>query len=188
MGISRTRSSVVRALSLPPPWRGSTKVSSPTRVSVPGLPAAMSRNKWQITPWGRFQASIWLSTASFWMRGTSPQWPPITRRRSPGVAQVVQPAVLAVALPGGVDQRQVARRLRGLEALRQCHGDGFGKADAHKTAGGHGVAVVDQLHRIGGAHDLVLCGWLAGRGPVERACCLCGASWEEEGSLVSAQA
>lgn len=37
---------------LPPPCNGSTK-SSPTWVSVPGLPAAMSRNRWVITPCGR---------------------------------------------------------------------------------------------------------------------------------------
>ncbi len=35
-------------------------------------------------------------------------------------------------------------------------GDALGKADAHKTAGGHRIAVVDELHRVGGAHDLVL--------------------------------
>ena len=73
-----------------------------------------------------------------------------------GVAKVVQPARLAVALAGGVDQRQVARVLRRDEALFQRHRHAFGKADADKAAGGHGVAVVNQLHRLGGAADLVL--------------------------------
>ena len=41
--MSSTSSSVVRAFTLPPPFRGSTKVPSPTRESMPGLPAAMSR-------------------------------------------------------------------------------------------------------------------------------------------------
>jgi multidrug efflux pump subunit AcrA (membrane-fusion protein) len=74
---------------------------------------------------------------------------------------VVQPALLAVALAGGVDQRQVARRalpafgLRRQEALLQRHRHALGKADADKAAGGHGVAVVDQAHRLGGGGDLV---------------------------------
>jgi multidrug efflux pump subunit AcrA (membrane-fusion protein) len=60
---------------------------------------------------------------------------------------------VAVALAGGVDQGQVARRaaaglgLRGQEALLQRHRHALGKADADKAAGGHGVAVVDQAHR-----------------------------------------
>jgi hypothetical protein len=43
------------------------------------------------------------------------------------VTQVVQPAGLAVALAGGVHQRQVARRLGLLEALFQRHGNRLGK-------------------------------------------------------------
>ncbi|MNV16862.1 hypothetical protein D3C71_1076330 [compost metagenome] len=74
------------------------------------------------------------------------------------VAQVVEATLLAIALPCGVDQREVARGLRGLPALGQRHGDALGKADTHKAAGGHGIAVVDELHRIGGADDLVLVG------------------------------
>jgi hypothetical protein len=51
--ITRTRSSVVRALSLPPCSRGSTKVPRPTRDRCPGLPPAMSRYRCEITPCGR---------------------------------------------------------------------------------------------------------------------------------------
>ena len=69
---------------------------------------------------------------------------------------MVQAALLAVTLACGIDQGQIARLLRGGEALSQCHGDALGKADAHKTAGGHRIAVVDELHRVGGTHDLVL--------------------------------
>jgi NADP-dependent 3-hydroxy acid dehydrogenase YdfG len=39
----RTRSSPVLLLILPPSWRGSTKVRSPTRVVSPGRPPAISR-------------------------------------------------------------------------------------------------------------------------------------------------
>ena len=46
------------ALSLPPPWRGSTKVPRPTRLSRPGRRPAISRNSCETQPRGRFQASI----------------------------------------------------------------------------------------------------------------------------------
>ena len=72
------------------------------------------------------------------------------------VAQVVEASLLAVALPCGVDQREVARGLGRFPALGQRHRNALGKADAHKAARGHGVAVVDELHRVGGADDLVL--------------------------------
>ena len=77
------------------------------------------------------------------------------------MAEVVQAARLAVALPGGVDQGQRARRaaaglgLGGKEALLEREGDAFGKADADEAAGRDGVAVVDQAHRLRGADDLV---------------------------------
>ena len=48
-----TSASVVRAFSRPPDWSGSMKVPRPTCVMQPGRPAAMSRNRWQITPWGK---------------------------------------------------------------------------------------------------------------------------------------
>ena len=77
--ISSTRSSVVRALILPPPWRGSTKVPRPTRLSVPGLAGrrcrgtgARSRPAAGCRPRSRFVHRE-LPAAS----GTSPQWPPI---------------------------------------------------------------------------------------------------------------
>jgi hypothetical protein len=71
------------------------------------------------------------------------------------VAQVVQAALLAVALAGGVDQGQVrAAAALGQEALLQRHRQALGKADADEAAGGHGVAVVDQAHRLGGCRQL----------------------------------
>ena len=53
MAISSTMSSVVRALSLPPPLRGSTKVPSADARDMAGPWAAMSRNRWVMTPCGR---------------------------------------------------------------------------------------------------------------------------------------
>ena len=77
------------------------------------------------------------------------------------MAKVVQSAALAVALPGGIDQRQVARRaLAGFllclhKARLQRHRNLLGKTDADKATGGHRVAVVDQAHRLGCADHLV---------------------------------
>ena len=77
------------------------------------------------------------------------------------MAEVVQAALLAVALAGGIDQRQRARRagagfgLGREEALLERERDALGEADADEAAGRDGVAVVDQAHRLGGADDLV---------------------------------
>ena len=77
------------------------------------------------------------------------------------MAEVVEAARFAVTLAGGVDQRQRARRadagldLGGEEALLERDGDPFREADADKTAGREGVAIVDQSHCLGGADDLV---------------------------------
>ena len=67
--------------------------------------------------------------------GTSPQWPPMTRLSRPSCARWFSPALLAVALAGGVDQRQVARRFRvGEEALFERDRDLLGEADADEAA------------------------------------------------------
>jgi hypothetical protein len=90
--------------------------------------------------------------------------PPVTAddaAQEAAMAEVVETARLAVALAGGVDQRQRARRaaagLRfgGEEALLERDRDALGEADADEAAGRDGVAVMDQAHRLGGADDLV---------------------------------
>jgi hypothetical protein len=117
-GIPRHRSpsggrdpAVVFSFSLPPPKRGSTKVPRPTRVMVPGLPAAMSRNKWVMTPaagcrprcgWPPPAAAVW---------APEPQWPPMHPADQAVMAEMVEAALLAIPLTGGIDQRL---RLRGL--------------------------------------------------------------------------
>jgi hypothetical protein len=78
------------------------------------------------------------------------------------VAQVVETALLAVALPGGIDQGQVARRADALgirlaafdEALFQRDRDVLGKTDADEAAGRHRVAIANQAHRVAGGNDL----------------------------------
>ncbi|MPN31291.1 hypothetical protein SDC9_178765 [bioreactor metagenome] len=78
------------------------------------------------------------------------------------VAEMVEAAFLAVALPGRVDQGQAARAAEAVrvvlarfeEALFEGDGDVLGKADADETAGGDGVAVADAGHRITRRDDL----------------------------------
>ena len=78
----------------------------------------------------------------------------------PVVSEVVEPALLAVALAGGIHQRQVARMadtvsvafLTFHEALLQRDGDVLRKSDADEARGGNGVAVANQLDRLAGAH------------------------------------
>ena len=88
---TRTRSSRVRLFILPPSSRGSMNVPSPTLVIVPGLCAAMSRNRWEITPSGKQYASMLFSIASRPSAGASPQCPPIARRTMPSPAKWFRP-------------------------------------------------------------------------------------------------
>jgi hypothetical protein len=89
------------------------------------------------------------------------------------VAAVVQALVLAVALAGGVDQRQVRRLAAGLLAgldTRKVQRferdrDFFGKADADEAAGRDGVTVADQAHRLLRGDDLAALGGLQGGKP-----------------------
>ena len=75
--------------------------------------------------------------------------------QQPGVRQVVQPPVFAVALAPGIHQRQATgaawRRQRVLaqKALLQRNGQAFGKTNADKAARGHGVAIADVAHGLG---------------------------------------
>ena len=80
------------------------------------------------------------------------------------VAEMVEAAILAVALAGGIDERQVARAAhavrvlpRGLDiALFERDGDVLGEADADEAAGGDGVAVANQRNRFARADDLAV--------------------------------
>jgi hypothetical protein len=73
------------------------------------------------------------------------------------VAKVVEAALLAVALAGGIDQGQIAGPafhregglVAGQEHLLDGDGDALGEADADEAAGGHRVPVADEAHRLG---------------------------------------
>ncbi len=76
----------------------------------------------------------------------------------PFVAEMVQAALAAVALTGGVDQGQIAGSAGFQEIAFQRDGQVLGEADADETAGGHGVAVPDQPYRFIGGNGLALAG------------------------------
>ena len=86
------------------------------------------------------------------------------------MSEVVEAALLAVALPGRVGQGQVARvtsrRLGILAKKTLFDGDRnvLGKADADKPARGDGITVANQASGFGRADDLAALagGWRSG--------------------------
>ena len=141
-----------RALILPPPRRGSTKVPRPTRVSVPGLAGGDVAE--QVGDHALRQV-VGLDLVGDGQLLQLRHQAPVAADDAPHqpvVAEVVEAALLAVALAGGIDQGQVARRAeaervvlrRREEALLQGDGDVLGEADADEAAGGDRVAVADQ--------------------------------------------
>ena len=130
--ISSTRSSVVRSLIFPPPCRGSTKVPSPTRVSRPGLPAAVSRKSCEMVPCGRLCASILLLHGHLPQLGR--QGPMATHGSLDQalVAQAVQPATLPVAWGDGKHQREVAGGSGVQETLLQRERQLLGETLTHE--------------------------------------------------------
>ena len=84
------------------------------------------------------------------------------------VPEMIEALVLPVALPGRIDQCQVARfadrlqelLLGGQEQLLQGDDDFLGNAYPDEASGRHRVAVADQPHGIHGRHDLAVLGGL----------------------------
>jgi hypothetical protein len=76
--------------------------------------------------------------------------------------QVIKTAVPAVALPGGIDQRQIARLIVAVRRiaflgellLLQCQRDFLGEPDSDKSTCGDGVAVANKAHGFRGRDDL----------------------------------
>ncbi len=97
--MSSTKSSLALALCRPPSCRGSTKVWRPTRLIRPGLPAAISRVSWAITPCGRVYDSILLSRASSTSGGESTSAPVMLRFNMPGCRNLAAPFSLRSPMP-----------------------------------------------------------------------------------------
>ena len=79
--------------------------------------------------------------------------PPVAADHAPHhalVAKGVEAALLAVALPGRVDQRQVARHAAVEEALLQRQRQRLGDAGADEATHSDGRAIGYQRHRLGG--------------------------------------
>src|SRR5208283_6087508 len=80
------------------------------------------------------------------------------------MSEMVEPAILAVALAGRVDEREIARlagAMRRLDLRRQvelleCQRDLFGKSDADEAAGCDRVAIANEPHGLGRGNNLSL--------------------------------
>ena len=72
--------------------------------------------------------------------------------------EVVQATVLAVALSCSVYEGQVTWRLFGVEAFFDCQRDFLGESDPDKAASRHGIAGVNQSHRLLGGDQFGLMG------------------------------
>ena len=74
---------------------------------------------------------------------------------------MVKATLLAVALPGGINQGQVARAAEAMhirflafeKTLLKRDGNVFGKTDADKAAGSNGIAILNQADSITGGND-----------------------------------
>jgi hypothetical protein len=70
------------------------------------------------------------------------------------MAEVVDAAPAAIALAGGIQQREITRRGLGLEAAFDGRGHRLGMAGADKAGGGDRPAVLDQGGGLGRGDDL----------------------------------
>ena len=83
--------------------------------------------------------------------------PPMSADHAPHQAvapEVIEPTLLAVALSGRIDQRQIARPAVRNVLLLERHRDPLGEADADEATGRDRVAVADEAHRLRGTDDL----------------------------------
>src|SRR5438045_9699713 len=82
----------------------------------------------------------------------------------PFMREMVEAAILAVALPRGIDQSQVARLVLGVGRvafagkilLLQRQRDFFRKADADETSCGDSISIPNEAHGFGCRDDLAL--------------------------------
>ncbi len=92
------------------------------------------------------------------------------------MTEMIQTPFLSVALPGGIDEREVARLSAGgagflfgrQELLLDGNGDPFGKGDAHEASGRHCIAIANQAHGLGGGDDFVPLRSMGGGNPDDR--------------------
>ena len=72
------------------------------------------------------------------------------------VGEMIDAAVFAVALAGGVDHRQIARRMRRKEASLKGAQKRLGHARPDEAARGDGLAVLDEPEGVGGGHQFAV--------------------------------
>ena len=79
----------------------------------------------------------------------------------PRMTEMIEATGLSIALTGCINQRQLTRcakagfKLRRQEMGIQRDRNFLGKTDPDEAAGGHGVAIMNQAHGLGGSDDLV---------------------------------
>ena len=59
---------------------------------------------------------------------------------------MVEPTIATIALPSGINKRQVLRIAGGQKSLFDSLGEGFGMPRADEPAAGNGLAAADQFN------------------------------------------
>ena len=127
---------------------------SPTWLTSPGRPAAISRMSSESTPCGNEYDSIAFASTSAPSRGSLPMLLPIVRRMQAGQAELREAAVGEVADADDPDRGQVARSaLRGVDR-RQLVDEPLGQGVTGPRAADHErAAVADQPDRLPDVDD-----------------------------------
>ena len=140
---------------MPPVWRGSTYVPSPTWVTSPGRPAAISRISCDRTPWGNEYDSISFASTSAPSRGSLPMLLPIVRFMQAGQPELREAAVGEVADADDPDRRQVARPALVREHRRELVDEPLRQRVARARAADHDRrAVADEPDGVADLDDL----------------------------------
>ncbi len=150
-----TRSSVVRALILPPPNCGIHEGAQPDVGEGPGLAGGDVPEQVGDDALGQVVGLHLVGQGQGLDLGGEAQMAADDPAQQAFVAEMVQPPVLAIPLPRREDEGQVPGRSGLQEPPLQGDGQVLGEPVAHETAGGQRVAVPDAGHRLGGAGDLV---------------------------------
>jgi hypothetical protein len=159
--MTRTRSAVVISFNLPPPKRGSTNVPQTDAGDGARFAGGDVAEKVSNHPLRQVIGFNPVGHGQLLQLGHQAPVAANDPTDQTVMAQVVEATLLAIALPGCVDQRQVARAAETMQisllafekALLQGNSNILGKADADEAARSDGVAILDQANSIAGRND-----------------------------------